>query len=272
MPRKRISYWLLAGIVIAVILLCTQPEAQEPPATLRDYPEIKQSGILRAVTEYNAISYHVSGDTIQGFDYELLHTFAKEKGLRLKIIPEMSFDKRLQMISDGKCDILATGTIITTRSKHSLLFTHTLQLSKQVLVQRKKEEGKDSMYIKSQLDLAHKTLHVIKHSPTLLRIHNLMEEIADTIYVKQVTQYGPEQLLAMVAEGDIDYAVCDEHIAKASIKDFPNLDINTDISFTQFYAWGVGKYAPILLDSLNSWLDTYTESKEYKQLYNKYFN
>jgi ABC-type amino acid transport substrate-binding protein len=63
-----------------------------------------------------------------------------------------------------------------------------------------------------------------------------------------------------------------KHIAKASIKDFPNLDINTDISFTQFYAWGVGKYAPILLDSLNSWLDTYTESKEYKQLYNKYFN
>ena len=143
MPRKRISYWLLAGIVIAVILLCTQPEAQEPPATLRDYPEIKQSGILRAVTEYNAISYHVSGDTIQGFDYELLHAFAKEKGLQLEIIPEMSFDKRLQMISDGKCDILATGTIITTRSKHSLLFTHTLQLSKQVLVQRKKEEGKE---------------------------------------------------------------------------------------------------------------------------------
>lgn len=96
MPRKRISYWLLAGIVIAVILLCTQPEAQEPPAILRDYPEIKQSGILRAVTEYNAISYHVSGDTIQGFDYELLHAFAKEKGLQLEIIPEMSFDKRLQ--------------------------------------------------------------------------------------------------------------------------------------------------------------------------------
>lgn len=142
MPRKRISYWLLAGIVIAVILLCTQPEAQEPPATLRDYPEIKQSGILRAVTEYNAISYHVSGDTIQGFDYELLHAFAKEKGLQLEIIPEMSFDKRLQMISDGKCDILATGTIITTRSKHSLLFTHTLQLSKQVLVQRKKKKEK----------------------------------------------------------------------------------------------------------------------------------
>jgi hypothetical protein len=59
MPRKRISYWLLAGIVIAVILLCTQPEAQEPPATLRDYPEIKQSGILRAVTEYNAIKLEI---------------------------------------------------------------------------------------------------------------------------------------------------------------------------------------------------------------------
>ena len=73
------------------------------------------------------------------------------------------------------------------------------------------------MYIHSQLELARKTLHVVKGSPVLLRIHNLSNEIGDTIYIQEVEKYGPEQLLAMVAHGDIDYTVCDESIAQASI-------------------------------------------------------
>ena len=105
-----------------------------------------------------------------------------------------------------------------------------------------------------------------------MRIHNLINEIADTIYIEQVKDYGPEQLLAMVSGGDIDYAVCDENIAQASLDAFPNLDISKDISFTQFYAWGVNKNSPILLDTLNLWLDRYMKTKEYKLLYKKYFN
>lgn len=113
---------------------------------------------------------------------------------------------------------------------------------------------------------------MIKGSPALLRIHNLIDEIADTIYINEVELYGLEQLLAMVSGGDIDYAVCDENIARASIDDFPNLDINTDISFTQFYAWGVSKHSPALLDSLNVWLNDFVQTPKYKKLYNKYFN
>ncbi len=37
--------------------------------------------------------------------------------------------------------------------------------------------------------------------------------------------------------GDIDYAVCDESIARAVTDSIPQIDINTDISFTQFYSW-----------------------------------
>ncbi len=272
MLRKGVRYIIIALAIAAGIIMLNTQEEEKPASSLRDYAEILSSGQLRAVTEYNAVSYHVSKDTLQGFDYELLNAFASEKGLKLEITPEMSFEKRLQGIINGQYDILATGTVVTTQLKDSLLFTRTLLLSRQVLVQRKKEEGKDSLYIQSQLDLAHKHLHVIKGSPALLRIHNLIDEIADTIYINEVELYGPEQLLAMVSGGDIDYAVCDENIARASIDDFPNLDINTDISFTQFYAWGVSKHSPALLDSLNVWLNDFVQTQKYKKLYNKYFN
>jgi len=273
MKIKKLIRYGTATVIVAVfiIVFCTQKEENVSYAP-RDYEEIVQSGILRAVTEYNAISYHVADDTLQGFDYELLHAFASERKLQLEITPEMSFEERLKGITEGKYDILATGTVINTQSKDTLLFTRPLALSRQVLVQRKPETGRDSTYIRNQLDLAHKQLHVIKGSPALLRLHNLINEIADTIYIEEVKQYGPEQLVAMVAGKDIDYAVCDESIARSLLSRFPNLDINTAISFTQFYAWGVSKQAPILLDSLNNWLKRYSKTEAYRKLHRKYFN
>lgn len=274
MPMKRSkSVYLFIGVVILLVLirLCSHHEPQ-PEFTPRDYPDIVRSGILRAVTEYNSISYHADKDSISGFDYELLNAFAQAKHLQLEVTPEMSFEERLKGLTEGKYDLIATGTVVTTRSKDTLLFTHPLLLSKQVLVQRKQEKGKDSLYIHNQLELGGKTMHVVKGSPVLLRLHNLINEIADTIYIQEVDQYGPEQLMAMVSGGDIDYAVCDENIAKANIELYPNLDIDTDISFTQFYAWGVPKHAPVLLDSLNVWLDQYMKSEDYRKLYKKYFH
>ena len=93
-------------------------------------------------------------------------------------------------------------------------------LNKQVLVQRKEIGENDSLYIRTQLDLAQRTLHVVKGSPSILRIQNLGNEIGDTIYIKEIDKYGSEQLISMVAHGDIDYAVCDESIWVCSNLDF----------------------------------------------------
>lgn len=104
-------------------------------------------------------------------------------------------------------------------------------------------------------------MNVVKGSPSILRIRNLSNEIGDTIYVNEIEKYGSEQLIAMVAHGDIDYAVCDEGIARMAVDSLPQLDINTAISFTQFYSWGVSKQSPALLDSLNTWLSDFRKKE-----------
>ena len=104
-----------------------------------------------------------------------------------------------------------------------------------------------------------------------MRIHYLGNEIGDTIYIKEIEKYGSEQLISLVAHGDIDYAVCDESIARAVTDSLPQLDINTAISFTQFYSWAVSKQSPALLDSLNTWLDKFQKEKEYQKIYRKYY-
>ena len=171
---------------------------------------------------------------------------------------------------DGTYDVVAYGIPATSELKDSLLLTSPIILSKQVLVQRKVGEN-DSLAIRSQLDLAGKTLNVVKGSPSILRIRNLSNEIGDTIYVNEIEKYGSEQLIAMVAHGDIDYAVCDEGIARMAVDSLPQLDINTAISFTQFYSWGVSKQSPALLDSLNTWLSDFRKKGEYQSVYRKYY-
>lgn len=270
MNKKLIKY-LLIGIIATLVATYLLPEKRtEQPIMPRDYDAIKQSGVIRATTEYNAISYFVEGDTVSGLHYELLHAFAKEHGLEVELMPEMSFEKRMQGLANGTFDLIAHGIQNTVEQKENLLLTAPILRNRQVLIQREPASIDDSSYIKSHLELAGKTLHIVKGSPSILRIRNLSNEIGDTIYIKEVENYGPEQLLSLVAHGDIDYAVCDESVARTLIDSLPQIDMHTAISFSQFYSWGVNKQSPALLDSLNNWLRSYKQTSAYKQLVKKY--
>lgn len=270
--RFRIKYYIYPAAIFILIAAFIIKNCRTTDTHPRDYQEIKDSGVLRAVTEYNSISYYVDSDSVAGFSYELMKKFARDKGLKLEITPEMSFQKRLLGLEEGKYDIIANNNVTTSELKDSFLFTRPIILNKQVLVQRKRELVGDSIYIGSQLDLSNKTLNVVKGSPAINRIRNLSNEIGDSINIHEIDKYGQEQLLALVASGDIDYAVCDEFIAKASLKNFPQLDISTPISFTQFYSWGINKKSKSLLDTINSWLDHFVTTKEFDELNHKYYN
>ena len=268
--NKYLKYGIMGVIAVSLSAILFKPEPQANEPAPRSYEEIIRSGVLRAVTEYNSISYHAQADSIGGLHYELLQAFAESKGLKTEITPEMSVEKRIEGIQLGIYDLLANNVLISSERKDSLLFTSPILLSRQVLVQRKPTEMNDQNYINSLLDLAGKTVHVVKESPSILRIHNLSNEIGDTIYIKEIEKYGQEQLLAMVAASDIDYAVCDESIALTAANDLPRLDFETTISFTQFYSWGVNKENTILLDSLNAWLDSYKQTEAFQKLLKKY--
>jgi membrane-bound lytic murein transglycosylase MltF len=116
-------------------------------------------------------------------------------------------------------------------------------------------------------------LYVPKDSPAKLRIENLSHEIGDTIYVSEDELYSTEQLIIMVAKGDIDFAVCDLQLAKKSATQFPGvIDIDTDISFTQLQSWAVRKNSPVLLDSINSWFNQIKQSGRYENIYKRYYS
>ncbi len=271
--RRRYLKYLFLGVVSVTVASLLFPRRSRPQVTgtPRGYEEILASDTLRVTTEYNTVSFHVSGDSLQGFHYELARAFAHDKGLQLKVLPEMSIGRQIEGIRRGEYDVIANGLLVTVESKDSLLlFTKPILKNRQVLVQRKPQADDSLRYVRNQLDLAGKTVYISSRSSIAHRIHNLSHEIGDTILIREDDAYGEEQLLFRVAHGDIDYAVCEEHIARHLLPDFPQLDISTQISFNQFYAWGVSPLNTALRDTLNAWLTHYMQQPSYQRLLDKY--
>ena len=247
MRSKKLLILYAFLLIVAVVTMVQLWRLNQRPQEIgpRDYPEIKEEGILRMITEYNQSGYFVSGDTVQGFQYELSQAIAKLSGLEVQTHLEMSLAKSFEELSDNKCDVIARNIPITSEMRENYLFTEPIVLNKQVLVQRTAEANNGQAPIRNQLDLAQKTLYIPKDSPALLRLQNLGHEIGDTIYVVEDELYSTEQLMIMVAKGNRSIDVtnaCKKHggfylgsiggpaaiLAKNSIKsvevvDFPEL-------------------------------------------------
>lgn len=275
MQRKKLLYLYLlllalaAGTMTALWTLKNRPSAE--PVLPRDYEEIAREGILRLVTEYNQSGYYIAGDTIEGFQYELGRAIAQESGLEVQTALEMNLAESFRMLSEGQVDIVARNIPVNSEIREKYLFTDPLVLNKQVLVQRKTPAGSQAQPLRNQLELAQKTVYIPKDSPALVRLKNLEHEIGDTIYVIEDDLYSSEQLAIMVAKGDIDFAVCDQRIAAESAARLPELDIQTDISFTQLQAWAVRRDSPALRDSLNTWLGRLHQNGTFDKIYQKYY-
>ncbi|MDR2384858.1 MAG: transporter substrate-binding domain-containing protein [Tannerella sp.] len=237
---------------------------------VRDYGEIKKEGILKIVTEYNQSGYYVSGDSIVGFQNDLCEAIADISGLDVRIFPDMSISSSFEGLRKREYDVIARNIPVTSDNRQDFLFTDPILFSKQVLVQRTLAFNDSVPPVRNQLDLAQKTLCVPKNSPALLRIAHLQHEIGDTIYVVEEERYSSEQLIIMVAKGEIDYAVCDKQIAEVFENRFPEIDISTDISFMQLQSWVVRKESEVLLDSLNHWFKILRKNGIFDKIMRRY--
>ncbi len=253
-------------IVAAIALHLTNSNEYNQP---RDYNEIVDDGIIHVAVNYSPLSYHIDNDSVSGFDYELLQLLSRYLPIQMELHLESSLSLSLDRLRNRDYDVVAQQIPITSENKQEYIFTKPLLLNKQVLIQRIDSTG--NVAIRNQLDLGGCTLHIAQDAPTRLRINNLSHEIGDIIYICELPDYGAEQLIILVATGEIEYAVCDEAQAATIASDYNNIDYMTDISFTQLMSWTLRQESIALRDSLDKWLSVIQESDEYKSLYTRYF-
>lgn len=271
--KKRIKLYLLLLAIVLVIMamirfyiLSNQEIVVEIP--VRDLSQIEQEGILRIVTDYTPMNYYLEDDSIIGFDYEISKLLSQQSGLEVQVYPEVDLGKSLHGLATNQYDIVARQLPVTLDTITQYTYLEPIQHGKLVLVQALSDTAPP---LRSQLDLAQKTIYHASSPAIAHRLQNLSQEIGDTIYLVAEQQYGVEQLLMLVAKGEIAFVACDEAMAKQMCAIYPQLDAETHLGFSQFQSWVIRGDNPILLDSLNSWMDEIKQSVAYKSIYDTYF-
>lgn len=265
LPSRRTAVGIYIGLLVIVgvcmlsLKTCRGPMAPDPQRP-------SHGDTIRAAVVYGPMSYYLYGDTLGGMNFDLLRKFAASMKAPLDLQPVISTEKSLNDLAEGKIDIFAS--IPSDNNPDSrFLSTQSLFLDRMVLVELPR---KDRQKVESVLDLAGDTIHVEASSVAVTRLRNLSQEIGEPIHIAEHADLSGEYLVIKVAKGEIRYAVVNELIAKALQKHYPDLSINTPVSFTQFQVWLVGGKNLHLLQRLNSWIDSFRHTPEYQQMLDKY--
>ncbi|WP_439182714.1 transglycosylase SLT domain-containing protein [Carboxylicivirga taeanensis] len=248
---------------------------QKEAAVAMDLDEIIKRGKIRVVTDYNSTNYFVYRGRPLGYQLELLQALSNTLGLKLEIVVSNDVEQNFESLLKGDIDLIATNLTITRDRSHQVAFTEPHCVTHQVLVQQKStgddKPSKATELIRNQIDLGGKTIYVQENSAYVSRLKSLGNEIGDSIHIVEIPDYEVEQLIALVANGEIPYTVCDENLARINLNFYDNIDIETAVSFPQKIAWAVRPSAKNLKDLVDNWLINFKKTNQYKRIYRKYF-
>lgn len=257
---------MLLALVISGMVMLRQCSVESP--FTRTAVKASSGDTIDIAIEYSPMSMYRQNDTLGGFTYDMLRQI-KADSIIIKFHPVASASAAIDGLRKGIYDVVAADLPIISLSDTSLIHSEPVYLDRQILVQlRDSVTGK--VKINSSLDLGGKTVTVTADSPMMQRLHNLAEEIGDSIIVAQDDTHGPEQLFIMVATGVIDYTVINERIARLMAKDYPDVDISTKVSFTQFQSWILRSDSRRLLERLDSAIIRYKQTDSYQDLLRRY--
>ncbi|MDE6238522.1 MAG: transporter substrate-binding domain-containing protein [Muribaculaceae bacterium] len=226
---------------------------------------------IAVAIEMSPTSYFFSGDTAVGFDYEMLNAIAKAHDLNLIFQPFVPVDYALDGLKKGQFDVVVATLPASSSLQNDFLSTDEVFVDRQVLVKLKDNTADSIETTPSQFKLLKDTVWITDSSPYRERIRNLSSELGDTIYIMSDPEYNAEQLVILTALGEIKQAVVNETIAKRIAQDYPQIDISTPVSLSQFQPWLLPQNKSDLRDSLNRWIEQFKQTPEYSKLTEKYF-
>ncbi|MCK5846812.1 MAG: transporter substrate-binding domain-containing protein [Bacteroidales bacterium] len=238
------------------------------------YSRVVTNGKIRVLTHNNSTGYFVYKGQPMGFHYDLMNIFAERNNLDVELILVNDVPTALRKMKIGEADIMAFDVTQTKDRLEDLIFSHPVGYNKQVLVQRfryGRKKSDTSEYIDRFIDLNGLDVYVQKGTVFKKHIEYLEQASATNVNIIVDSVNTMEELIQMVASGDIDYTVCDERIAKVNSTYIYGLDYSLGISIDQKLSWAMLKDADSLQRVINDWLIPFSKTTKFAVIRNKYF-
>ena len=256
-------------LLACICMMACRQQPQSNEVTNYDLPQMKDSGELVVLTLNSSTSYFNYRGEPMGFQYELAEQFARSLGVKLRMETAKNTHDLVHKLLTGEGDLIAYNLPITKEFKDSVEFCGEDIITHQVLVQRNSNKVPP---LQNVTELIGKEVYV-KPGKYLDRLINLDKELGGGILIHKVENDSvtTEDLIMQVSNGTIDYAVCDNDLAKLNKTYYPNLNISMPISFDQRASWAVRKTSPLLAAAATQWHRENMTSPSYRASSKRYF-
>lgn len=256
----------LLALVMALIWMLNR--CSHKPETAANFFTHPDGDTLVVAIEMSPLSYSYAGDSVSGFDYEMLTDICKAHKVPVVFHPFAPLNYAFEGLDDGRFDMIVASLPATEELRKKYPLSQEVYIDRQVLVQQKKPCGHNK--ITEQNQLRGDTVWVADNSPYLTRLRNMSQELGDTVFVLSDPQYSSEHLCILTSLGEIPRAVVSESVAKRMAAKYDNISYDVPISFSQFQTWAVSPKYPELLDSIDRWITQFKATTRYNQLMEKY--
>lgn len=229
-----------------------------------DLSGIQAGGKLRVAIDNNSTGYYIYRGRRMGYEYELLRDLSKRLGLQLHLVLVTDIPKAFEYLEAGKVDLIAMNLEENLDPNSITSFTSPLGKMSSLLVHSKLSEP-----ISDWSQLADDTIYVRQgavYTSQLAAIKDSLQ-LQFSIIVKPDHE---ETLINQVVDRTIKWTVADQYTARENATYYEDLDVTWKIKEEENIGWVVRKNSPILLDSVNNWLQE-KKQRLIPELYSKYF-
>jgi membrane-bound lytic murein transglycosylase F len=193
--------------------------------------QILEIGELRVVTRDSPTAYVLSPDGPSGPEYDLVQAFADELGVALVIESVQSVSEVLPYLISGKAHVAAAGLSITPSRRDFVHFGHPYQEVDMHLIY-KLGTGKP----RSVGDVIGRPIEVVAGTSHVDMLMSLQEIYPDLAWTENA-DIEVADLLARVAEGEVDFTMADSTEFNIQRHFYPDLRVALDLEVGGPIAW-----------------------------------
>ena len=226
--------------------------------------EIRASGEITVLTRNNAHCYHIYREQPMGFEYDLAKAFADYLGVELRVVTP-TWEGLLGGLNAGRGDFVAASMSITPSRQKEVDFSHGYLAVHQHVILHKSDGN-----TKKIENLAGRIIHVRRGTTYEETLKRLKAKGLD-IEIKLYDDMPTEELIRMVAEGEIDVTVADTHIAHLNRRYYPDVRIAFPLGKPLKLGWAVKKGEKALLDAINRFFEQIIGEGTFQKTYDQYF-
>ena len=243
-----------------------KPKIQKKVSLLQ---KIKRSGVLNVALLNAPSTYIIGADGPQGFEYDLLKSYAKHLGVELNVTAAHTVQEALALSKRSDIDITSASLAKTAQRKAKYNFGPSyFEVQEQVICNRDMLRGDN--FPRDVEDLEGLNIMVGADTSYAETITSLKEDGFDINAVTN-SDNSTEELLEMVAKHQIDCTIADSNIYSINLRYFPNIALAFSISAREQLAWILPKNRPKLAMDMYAWLNDYNQKGKMTQLKDRYY-